>query len=93
MLAEDGTYVDLEDEKEYSVVKLLSYWAQILGNASHFCLQVTPNYIASGGDGYKFELWKTRDRILGSLDTEVLSFSHITGRGQLHFLKGLFRFF
>jgi len=52
VLAEDGTYVDLEEEKEYSVV--------------------TPNYIASGGDGYKFESWKTRDRILGSLDTEVL---------------------
>ena len=34
-------------------------------------LQVTPNYIASGGDGYKFETWKTRDRILGALDTEV----------------------
>jgi len=33
---------------------------------------VTPNYIASGGDGYKFESWKTRERILGSLDTEVL---------------------
>merc|ERR1712013_200196 len=52
VLADDGTYVDLEDEKEYSVV--------------------TPNYIASGGDGYKFETWKTRDRILGALDTEVL---------------------
>merc|ERR1712013_318034 len=39
VLADDGTYVDLEDEKEYSVV--------------------TPNYIASGGDGYKFETWKT----------------------------------
>ena len=34
-------------------------------------MQVTPNYIASGGDGYKFETWKTRDRILGALDTEV----------------------
>jgi len=52
VLSEDGTYVDLEEEKEYSVV--------------------TPNYIASGGDGYKFESWSTRDRILGSLDTEVL---------------------
>jgi len=52
VLTEEGTYVDLEEEKEYSVV--------------------TPNYIASGGDGYKFESWKTRDRILGSLDTEVL---------------------
>jgi len=52
VLADDGTYVELEDEKEYSVV--------------------TPNYIASGGDGYKFETWKTRDRILGALDTEVL---------------------
>ena len=38
-------------------------------------LQVTPNYIASGGDGYKFETWKTRDRILGALDTEVCFFS------------------
>ena len=38
-------------------------------------LQVTPNYIASGGDGYKFETWKTRDRILGALDTEVRFFS------------------
>merc|ERR1712192_134861 len=52
VLTEDGTYVDLEEEKEYSVV--------------------TPNYIGGGGDGYKFESWKTRDRILGSLDTEVL---------------------
>ena len=90
VLAEEGTYVDLEEEKEYSVVKLtnifLEYWERF------FLLQVTPNYIASGGDGYKFESWKTRDRILGSLDTEVLCFSQLTGRHRLPFSVGLFSF-
>ena len=38
VLTEEGTYVDLEEEKEYSVVTfLLGLNIQILGNASHFC--------------------------------------------------------
>ena len=76
VLAEEGTYVDLEEEKEYSVVKLTNIFLAGLEYSNigecFTLLQVTPNYIASGGDGYKFESWKTRDRILGSLDTEVL---------------------
>ena len=81
VLAEEGTYVDLKEEKEYSVVKLTNIFLAGLEYSNigecFFLLQVTPNYIASGGDGYKFESWKTRDRILGSLDTEVLCFSSL----------------
>jgi len=50
---EDGSYTDLNNIKEYSLV--------------------TTDFVAGGGDGYSMiERWGTREKLIGSLDTEVL---------------------
>ena len=33
---------------------------------------VTPTYLAEGGHGFMFNKWRTRDKLIGSLDMEVL---------------------